>query len=487
MVLSKTAREFILHWGEMGSRWGVNRTVAQVHALLYLSPQPLTAEDIAEALSVARSNVSSSLRELQNWQLVQATHQMGDRRDFFSTSHDVWQLFLTVIQQRVEREIEPTIAALGRLAAEARTEKQPEVTARIAGMHAFLQEMHGLVPAGHQAAAKHTAQPYQHGSGRHQVAPRPAQSEGSKSMTTDVSTLKEALTESAPATQATPQISLEQYYSEAGPDYAAWSRGFNMHFGYYRAGANPFRREAMLEQMNAEVLTRLHVSDIARPKLLDLGCGLGATLRSFARRIPNARLFGLTRVPWQVDRACALNEAAGCSQQVRILEGDYEDTILPRASYDGVYALESSCHAHGADKAALLSEAHRLLRPGGRLVVADGFLTSTLFNASLQQRIYRKLCECWVIEELAQLNPFTATLQQLGFNDITIERLQLRVAPSVAHIPWVTLTFLLTDVVFGKRKMTRARWNNVLAPVLLPLVSAPLGPMTYCMISATKR
>jgi DNA-binding transcriptional regulator GbsR (MarR family) len=126
----------------MGSRWGVNRTVAQVHALLYLSAEPLTAEDIAEALSVARSNVSSSLRELQNWQLVQATHQMGDRREFFSTSHDVWQLFLTVMQQRVEREIEPTIAALGRLAAEARAEKQPEVTARIAAMQAFLQEMH---------------------------------------------------------------------------------------------------------------------------------------------------------------------------------------------------------------------------------------------------------------------------------------------------------------------------------------------------------
>jgi len=143
MTLSDAAREFVLHWGEMGSRWGVNRTVAQVHALLFLSPEPLTAEDIAETLSVARSNVSTSLRELQNWQLVQATHQMGDRRDFFSTSHDVWQLFLTVIQQRVEREIEPTITALGRLAAEARAQKQPEVTARIADMHAFLQEMHG--------------------------------------------------------------------------------------------------------------------------------------------------------------------------------------------------------------------------------------------------------------------------------------------------------------------------------------------------------
>src|SRR5579862_3839297 len=131
MEMTKAGQEFILHWGEMGSRWGVNRTVAQVHALLYLSPEPLTAEDIAGALSVARSNVSTSLRELENWQLVQASHQMGDRREFFSTSQDVWRLFLTVIEQRVEREIEPTIAALGRLAVEARAEKQPEVTARI--------------------------------------------------------------------------------------------------------------------------------------------------------------------------------------------------------------------------------------------------------------------------------------------------------------------------------------------------------------------
>jgi hypothetical protein len=105
----------------------------------------------------------------------------------------------------------------------------------------------------------------------------------------------------------------------------------------------------------------------------------------------------------------------------------------------------------------------------------------------VQQRIYRRLCECWVIEELGQLNLFTARLEELGFTDITVERLQLRVAPSVAHIPWVTLKFLLTDVAFGHRQMTRARWNNVLAPLLLPLVSAPLGPMIYCMMAATKR
>ena len=259
-----------------------------------------------------------------------------------------------------------------------------------------------------------------------------------------------------------------------------------MHFGFYRAGANPLRREAMLEQMNAEVLARLHVDGIREPRLLDLGCGLGATLRCVARRLPHARVLGLTRVPWQVVHARRLNEAAGCGERVRVMQGDYEDTQLPRGTYDGVYALESSCHAHGPDKGALLEEAHSLLRPGGRLVVVDGFLGSDRFASALQERIYRKLCACWVIEELAQLGRFTGRLEELGFTDIAVEHLQMRVAPSVAHIPWVTLKFLLTDVVFGERKMTRARWNNVLAPVLLPLVSAPLGPMTYCMITATK-
>jgi MPBQ/MSBQ methyltransferase len=284
-----------------------------------------------------------------------------------------------------------------------------------------------------------------------------------------------------------PPIGLEQYYSEAGPDYAAWSPEFNMHFGFYRAGANPLHREAMLEQMNAEVLARLELVRIANPQLLDLGCGLAATLRSFARRQPNARLFGVTRVPWQVERARTLNEAAGCADRISVIEGDYEDSnLLPHATFDGVYALESSCHAHRADKADLLAQMHRLLRPGGRLVIADGFLTNAHFPTTLQQRIYGKLCECWVIEELAQLDRFTARLNQLGFRDIQIEHLQVRVAPSVAHVPWVTLKFLLTDVLFGDRGMTRARWNNVLAPLLLPFVSAPLGPMTYCMISATK-
>ncbi len=91
--LSPVQQQFILHWGEMGTRWGINRTVAQIHALLFISPKPLNAEEIAEALVVARSNVSTSLRELQGWGIVKLVHVMGDKRDHFESMKDVWEMF----------------------------------------------------------------------------------------------------------------------------------------------------------------------------------------------------------------------------------------------------------------------------------------------------------------------------------------------------------------------------------------------------------
>lgn len=122
--------EFIMHWGEMGARWGINRTIAQIHALLYLSHEPLTAEEIAETLMVARSNVSNSLRELQNWNLVRVMHLKGDRRDHFVTPHDVWDIFVTIGRQRFEREISPTAGMLERCVLEAGKDKTTPPIAR---------------------------------------------------------------------------------------------------------------------------------------------------------------------------------------------------------------------------------------------------------------------------------------------------------------------------------------------------------------------
>jgi len=127
MKLTSVAQRFILHWGEMGSKWGVNRTVSQIHALLYLTGRPMPADEIAETLEVARSNVSTSLKELQNWNLVQVVHVMGDRRDHFSTSGDVWELFRTVVRERKEREFDPTISVLKECLASAELTKEAAV------------------------------------------------------------------------------------------------------------------------------------------------------------------------------------------------------------------------------------------------------------------------------------------------------------------------------------------------------------------------
>lgn len=125
MDLSPTLSRFVLHWGEMGTRWGVNRTVAQIHALLYISGRPMHAEEIADTLAVARSNVSTSIRELQGWKLVKLVHLAGDRRDHFETSTEVWELLRTIVRERQRREIAPTIDVLHELLADPAINKDP--------------------------------------------------------------------------------------------------------------------------------------------------------------------------------------------------------------------------------------------------------------------------------------------------------------------------------------------------------------------------
>ena len=279
--------------------------------------------------------------------------------------------------------------------------------------------------------------------------------------------------------------SFQRYYEEAGPDYAAWSPQFNMHFGFFRRGMNPVNREAMLEQMNREVLARLQLTG-DRPRILDMGFGLGATLRSIARRLPSARLHGITFVPWQLEQGRLLNQSDPQSKSINLSLGNYEHTAYPSASFDAVYAIESSCYSAGENKSRFIREAHRILRPGGRIVVADGFVGPGKFYGA-QHAIYRALCDCWAIDTMGHIEEFTRELERAGFHDIVAEQLQARVTPSVLHVPWVTLKFLLTSVVFGNRKMTRARWNNVLAPILLPLVGYPIGPLAYYLVSATRR
>jgi len=145
MKLTPTMEKFVLHWGEMGSRWGVNRTVAQVHALLYLAERPLHAEEIATTLGVARSNVSNSLKELQSWELVKLVHVLGDRRDHFESLLDPWDLFLTIAEGRKRRELDPTLTMLRQCVIEAGDDRETpaEVKRRIKDVLGFMEGLTG--------------------------------------------------------------------------------------------------------------------------------------------------------------------------------------------------------------------------------------------------------------------------------------------------------------------------------------------------------
>jgi len=140
--MSPLVRSFVAHFGEMGSRWGINRTVGQIYALIFVSPQPLNADDIAEKLEFSRSNVSMGLKELQSWRLVRLRHLPGDRREYFEAPGDAWEVFRTLAEERRRREIEPTLSMLRNALLEAPTSDEDRIAQeRMRGMHDLIDLM----------------------------------------------------------------------------------------------------------------------------------------------------------------------------------------------------------------------------------------------------------------------------------------------------------------------------------------------------------
>lgn len=141
-TLSPLVRSFVSHFGEMGSRWGINRTVGQIYALIYVSPRPLNADDIGDALEFSRSNVSMGLKELQAWRLVKLRHLPGDRREYFEAPTDAWEIFRTLAEERRRREIEPTLSMLrGALIEPVTTDEDRIAQQRMKSMHDLIELM----------------------------------------------------------------------------------------------------------------------------------------------------------------------------------------------------------------------------------------------------------------------------------------------------------------------------------------------------------
>lgn len=276
-----------------------------------------------------------------------------------------------------------------------------------------------------------------------------------------------------------------RYYLAATDDYRQWSSGHNMHFGYWQWPRSPFDREGMLEALNHRVIDRLTLDGLAQPRAVDLGCGTGAIARTLVRRHPDAHVTAVTIAPNQIECGARLDAAAGLQDRIDWRLADYGDTGLPDASFDRAYLVESACHGAGPDKRAPLAEAARLLKPGGRLVIADGFKRDGAPLPRWLRGTYREWCRGWVIPEMAQLDALQDTLASLGLIDIRVEDISWRMAPSFAHIPWVATRYVLREWGDGK-PLSAWRRNHARASFLSIPLGLALRHFRYCFITASK-
>ncbi len=276
-----------------------------------------------------------------------------------------------------------------------------------------------------------------------------------------------------------------EFYEQAGPDYEHWSRGFNMHLGFYRWGMDPLDREAMLEQMNVEVAMRLDLEPNSASTFIDLGCGMGSIARSVARYYPRSLIKGFTLAPSQVRRASELNKEEKLADRIEILRSDYVSLPIASRSADGAWAVESACYAEGADKQDLIREMARVLKTGGRFVVADCFIKCPESELNpVVRRFYRIACDGWALDEMPAIDGFVGALARNGFRDIVVEDISWRVAPSLAHSPFAVLTFIIKKMLTGEPLYPHSI-NNLKASLLALMLGLNRSKFSYCLISGT--
>lgn len=276
------------------------------------------------------------------------------------------------------------------------------------------------------------------------------------------------------------QPGVVEFYNEATEDYHFWSKDYNMHFGYYLPlRTNPFKRDTMLNEMNRQVYKRLGLKD--HPSVVaDLGCGMGATMKYGLQKHPNLSSIGLTLSTFQEAEGNKL--LAGLNGKI-IIE-NYNNTSFASDFFDGAVALESFCHSGHSYQT--LHEAHRILKPRSRLVIADAFLKQPEEKLILSGKYcYSKLCQGWSLAGLADIKNFEQMLQKIGFTNIRIENISYKVAPSVVHVPFAISGFMIKKKLKNEPIKPQSV-NNLKGSFYALLSGLHLSVFGYYMITCEK-
>lgn len=277
------------------------------------------------------------------------------------------------------------------------------------------------------------------------------------------------------------------YYNIAGPDYEAWSRHFNMHFGYCRHFGQIFSLERMLREMNDQVIATLQINPQTPSLVADLGCGAGTVARHLAKKFPKAVVKGITISDYQIKKGSALIEKDQLTERVELVIDNFEALHIADNTFTQAYAIESACHAHGDNKPFFISELARVLQPGAPFCIADGFLKHSGRRPRFFNYLYQKLLRYWALPSFAPIEDFTATLEKNGLTNITVREISWRIAPSVAYVPWTCIKFFATELWKHRSlRLKKERWHNVYGPLLGMILGLYRRHFGYYIITGKK-
>jgi cyclopropane fatty-acyl-phospholipid synthase-like methyltransferase len=273
---------------------------------------------------------------------------------------------------------------------------------------------------------------------------------------------------------------ISDFYNKATEDYKFWSKDLNMHFGYYIPFKTSFlRRDSMLNKMNEYLFSLLNINN-KKSHIVDLGCGVGATMKYGINKNPKLAVTGFSISQFQADFG---NQFVN-SNRGTILKRDYRKTEFSENSFDGALAIESFCHS-GCSKETL-SEAYRILKPNSKLVIADAFTKKSKKEMNIFSKYVNDgLCKTWRLEKLGNIIEVKKNLESLGFKQVTIKNIWYRVAPSVLHVPFTIAGFILKKLLNNK-PLKEESIDNMKGSFYALLASFCMQDFGYYVVTAKK-